>query len=113
MVKIAPLIALVYSGVAIFIYMRFFYYEEIGALYSFTFPFIIFIPLLLVGLKGVSKLGINLSAILGFAIGFGIYGAMSNVNIWPISMILGLFLALPSIFGLNLIGMYLKTLKKA
>jgi hypothetical protein len=108
MYKYSPLIAFIYSGIAIFIFMQFFYYEEISALYSFTVPIFIFIPLLLVCIKGASKFGINVSVLLGFILGFAYYGLTNNVNIWPISMAFWLFLGMPAIIGLNMIGILLK-----
>jgi hypothetical protein len=108
MYKYSPLIAFIYSGIAIFIFMQFFYYEEISALYSFTVPIFIFTPLLLVCIKGASKFGINVSVLLGFILGFAYYGLTNNVNIWPISMAFWLFLGMPAIIGLNMIGILLK-----
>jgi hypothetical protein len=101
MYKFIPVFCLFYVGLAIFVFMKFFYYEEIEIIYTLTVPVLIFAPLLLGAFKDVSLKRINLYALVGFFIGFMQYGIFNDVNIWPISMMLWLFLSVPSIAGLN------------
>lgn len=113
MTKFIPIFSFIYVGLAIYIFMVSFYYEEIGGFLSFSVPLLIFAPLLLGGLKNVSVLKVNLSALSGFLVGFTIYGINKDINIWPISMVFWLSLSIPSVAGLNVVGHKIKRTKRA
>jgi hypothetical protein len=113
MTKFIPILCFFYTGLAIYIFMVSFYYEEIGGILSFSVPIIIFAPLLLGGLKNVSIVKVNLSALAGFLVGFTTYGINKEINIWPIAMVFWLSLSIPSIAGLNMVGNKIKKAKRA
>ncbi len=106
--KYISIIAFLYTGLAIYIFMEFFYYEEMSILLLFVATISIFIPLIFNGYFEVSKFSINLSALLGFVFGFASHGLITELNIWPVALLFWLLLSAPSIIGLNLVSIFIK-----
>ena len=76
-------------------------------------PLILFAPVLLNGMSTADSLAINVSAILGFAIGFIYVAIIQNNNIWPIALAIWIFLSLPAFAVLNLVSRVSRRIRKA
>lgn len=76
-------------------------------------PLILFAPVLLNRMSTADSLAINVSAILGFAIGFIYVAIIQNNNIWPIALAIWIFLSLPAFAVLNLVSRVSRRIRKA
>ena len=106
-------LSLVYSSILTGIFFRYFYCEKISPWTALMVPLILFAPVLLNGMSTADSLAINVSAILGFAIGFIYVAIIQNNNIWPIALAIWIFLSLPAFAVLNLVSRVSRRIRKA
>lgn len=97
-----------YSSLATWLFITFFYREDMSALSSLTIPVILLAPIVFWARKDVSLFFISSIVLLGLELGIFIDFQIKNIATWKIAMFAWFFLSLPAIGLLNIFSILIR-----
>lgn len=98
----------VYTALSGFVFIGFIYREDISLFMSLFTLCLIYAPIILSVRRNANIVHINISAIVGFSIGFSAASLMNDINIWPIALAFWLAMSLPIIGTIDLFYLLVK-----
>ena len=102
-------ISAIISGIATYLYVEYFNYEEMSFAQIMVAQCIIYLPIIAASKKANSIVQLSILVLLGSATGFIISNLLQNNNIWPIATLFWVALSLPVLAIFSVIGKKLMT----
>lgn len=101
-----------YSSLASWLFITFFYREDMSALLSLAVPVILLAPIIFCARKNVSLFLISFIALIGLELGIFVDFQIKNIATWKIAMFAWFFLSLPAIGLLNIFSKIIRMYKR-